>query len=492
MNYKKPTVLLTIAAFVLGLSVLGARRAQAASTWYVSPTGTPSGISGGSCTNPSFNTISAAVTAASAGDTIQACAGVYPELVQVTNTLTILGAQAGNDARTRATGSESIVGSGDGAFQIEADNVVIDGFTIQGVNNPGNLPPFTGLDAGIWTNPGATGTHGGHQIRNNIIQNNIIGIELDNDGSIQTTVERNLIQNNNANVNGPDNGTGIDTNFGLVNAVIDGNKFVGNSNSAIDAVNASASLTTYSYNEFDSNRRAIGLSFVKSSTITHNNIHDSNDSATADIRIFGGADTLSITCNNLQNGAGRGIRIDDECPGCPSMGISINNNNISGYPVAGLEVDSGGFAGNLDARNNWWGRSTGPTVTHNPVGPADIVDPDGVVMYIPFLTSRTLCAPCPNTNPGCTTNRKDCHKFVEDEEKNFNQQQEADKKAFDDNQKVAKKQFDSQPHTPAQRKAFEDQQKTEKKNFDDNQKTAKDAFQQQYKAQEQQCETLPK
>jgi hypothetical protein len=66
--------------------------------------------------------------------------------------------------------------------------------------------------------PGFSGTNGGHQIRNNIIQNNIIGIELDNDGTIQAKVARNLIQNNNQP--GPDGGTGIDSNFGLTNAVI--------------------------------------------------------------------------------------------------------------------------------------------------------------------------------------------------------------------------------------------------------------------------------
>src|SRR5205807_1787782 len=146
------------------------------------------------------------------------------ELVQVDKTLTILGAQSGVDARTRAVPvtSESVVSNGDGDFQILADKVVIDGFTIQGVVNPANLPPFTGLDAGIWMNPGSNAPdHGGAKIRNNVIQNNIIGIELDNDGTFQTKVERNLIQNNNAA--GPDGGTGIDTNFGLINAVIDSN-----------------------------------------------------------------------------------------------------------------------------------------------------------------------------------------------------------------------------------------------------------------------------
>jgi hypothetical protein len=363
----------------------------------------------GSCTG-TYSSIGAAVAAASPGDTVKVCPGTYNELVTVNKTLTIQGAQVGVDARTRAVPvtSESVVGSGDGAFQIEADKVVIDGFTIQGVNNPPNLFP-TALGAGIWTNPGFSGTSGGHQIRNNIIQNNIIGIELDNDGTIQTVVERNLIQTNNQT--GPDGGTGIDTNFGLINALITGNKFVGNSNSGIDTL-ATSSGVTVSNNEFSGNRHAVGWFGVATSSISGNNIHNSTDAATADIRIFGGVSSLSVTCNNLASGAGRGIRIDDECPGCPSSTITLNNNNISGYPLAGLQVDHGGYSGgpgSLNAKNNWWGSSTGPTIVTNPGGTGEpIIDPDGVVAYSPFLTAFSTCAPVPQIGP--PTDKDQCKK----------------------------------------------------------------------------------
>src|SRR6185295_5520345 len=188
MNLKKFAVLRTLALTIsLGLVMLASSAIAGATTLTVgNATSLP-------CTG-TYSTISAAVAAASAGDTIQVCQGTYPELVSVTKTLTILGNQAGVDARTRVVPvtSESVVGSGDGAFQIEADKVVIDGFTIQGVNNDPSAPPFTGLGAGIWTNPGFSTTQGGHQILNNIIQNNISGIELDNTGTFQTKVQFNL------------------------------------------------------------------------------------------------------------------------------------------------------------------------------------------------------------------------------------------------------------------------------------------------------------
>ena len=76
---------------------------------------------GGGC---AFTTIQAAVTAASAGDTITVVAGTFPEDVTITKALTLQGAQAGVDARTRS-GAETRLRS----VAITANDVTIDGFT---------------------------------------------------------------------------------------------------------------------------------------------------------------------------------------------------------------------------------------------------------------------------------------------------------------------------------------------------------------------------
>src|SRR2546423_1578396 len=85
--------------------------------------------------NPSadFNNISDAVAAASPGDTIKVSAGTYTEKVTIDKTLTLLGARSGKDGRNRngLNVNESVVNGADGSFDVHADGVKIDGFTVR-------------------------------------------------------------------------------------------------------------------------------------------------------------------------------------------------------------------------------------------------------------------------------------------------------------------------------------------------------------------------
>jgi hypothetical protein len=154
--------------------------------------------------------------------------------VNVSN-LSILGAQAGKDARVDRTdpSAESIVdastgasGSGNGAgFLVNAANVVIDGFTIQGGT--------TGLDAsGIYVSEQIL-----PQIVNNIIENNCVGLYLK--APIPALVEYNLFKANNQPTLGaydyfiPGPGFGI-AGYSLNNqTIITENAFEGNLAAAI-------------------------------------------------------------------------------------------------------------------------------------------------------------------------------------------------------------------------------------------------------------------
>src|SRR6266550_8519062 len=85
---------------VLGLVALG-NSSEAATTFVVDDDGVQ-------CPNRDYSMISAAVGAAMSGDTIQVCPGTYTENVVLNKSLTLLGAQAGVDARGRVA-NESIV-----------------------------------------------------------------------------------------------------------------------------------------------------------------------------------------------------------------------------------------------------------------------------------------------------------------------------------------------------------------------------------------------
>jgi hypothetical protein len=112
------------------------------------------------------------VNAAIAGQTITVDAGVYSELVTVTKALTIKGPRAGVDGRSNlrsdraqeaiVNGNLNASGTRGSSFFLNADNIVLDGFTVEGQNTDNTY------GAGIHMGPKRTGI----KIYNNIVQNN--------------------------------------------------------------------------------------------------------------------------------------------------------------------------------------------------------------------------------------------------------------------------------------------------------------------------------
>jgi parallel beta-helix repeat protein len=189
----------------MALVLLPGANALANTVWQVSKSSSNATCS---LAKTTCNTIQSAVDAASAFDVIVVGPGTYRESVYVgTYNLTILGTQAGKDARNREPINESIVdatgqgsGRGHGAafyFDDESDNVV-DGFTIQGGTGGAAA-------AGIYNYIDYT-----DQYVNNIIQNNAVGIYLCESGE-GVLVRHNLIKNNNRGAVGVDETHPADT-----------------------------------------------------------------------------------------------------------------------------------------------------------------------------------------------------------------------------------------------------------------------------------------
>jgi hypothetical protein len=385
--------------FALGLLVMGTQSAVAASTLLVDDDGVQ-------CPTATYNSINAAIAAANPGDTIQVCAGTYNEMVNVyKNGLRLLGAQVGVDARTRPfipdPTTQSIIEHPCGPVQFNADNLELNGFTVQG-----SILPDPCFLAGIWSNPAFSGTNGGFRILYNIVQDNISGIELDSNCGTQTLVQYNLIQNN--SIPGPGSGNGIQTNFGLCNATIDKNEFRGHDNSSFLVVAPSSNLnvTNNTLNGPSSERIVFGV--VTTSTISGNVSDGSTSSGT--IRLFGGDSHITIYGNTLLRGM-RGIRIDDPFGAGINTDVVAHQNCIQGNTIAGMEVEVGGYpiAPQLNAENNWWGSSSGPReIPRNATGTGDnIIDLEQNVDFDPWLTKPvgSLCpaAPPPPNTPGKVT-----------------------------------------------------------------------------------------
>jgi hypothetical protein len=357
------------------------------------------------CPGATFTTIQDAVNAASPGDTIEVCAGTYPEAavgpLTINKSLTVLGAQDGVDARG-PRGAESIIADIQGT-SVAASSVVIDGFTVQN----SSVAAFTGY--GIWMNPGTTGT----RILNNIIQNNIAGVGLANGGSVQAVIRHNLFHNN--TLPGGASGSGIYTDEfvgGPIvrNVLIEENAFrqhsgfggaINISNNAFPAGGVFG--LDVNSNEFDDNSRAFVLFNTHDSTFDDNTVTDSTYVGSADVRLFDGNSNLLFTNNDLRNGPGHAVRFSDLGLGGPSSNVDFHFNNFEVYALTGMTVDSAAHTGTVDAECNWWNAATGPMNPSNPGGTGEEVVGDAD--FTPWLIAPAPNGPCvglPNT-PGKVT-----------------------------------------------------------------------------------------
>jgi hypothetical protein len=138
--------------------------------------------------NLHFATIQAAIDAGTTanGETISVCAGTYVENVVVNKSLTINGPNANVDPRpdVNARAAEAIVmpavndATNGRVFDITADNVTINGFTVDGdnpslsggvANNGADINTQFGIGSGTWSS--GTGGKNGMLVRYNIIKN---------------------------------------------------------------------------------------------------------------------------------------------------------------------------------------------------------------------------------------------------------------------------------------------------------------------------------
>ncbi|MDQ3758341.1 MAG: right-handed parallel beta-helix repeat-containing protein [Actinomycetota bacterium] len=343
---------------------------------------TGTGPEGANCATAQFQSIQAAVTVAAPGDTILVCSGTYNETVTINkDELTLRGAQAGNDARSRSGEESTITGGG---VSINAMDVEFDGFTVEDANDPS-------VGSGINTN-GASGV----RILNNIIRSNTFGLSLSNPGGDQAIVRKNLFADNNDP--GSASGNGIYSDTGASNVLIEENRFTGHDNGSILFVGGDQS-TQRGIDILDNrivNDSAILLFAVSGATVNGNRISGSNlvdddgdpgtpEQDAASSVFFASVQGASVKRNRITGEPNSAVRIGSFGTG-PSEDISIVGNTLvnNGFGVRATDDGADGpiriefnriFRNDtgvanedatqdasdprFDAENNWWGCNEG-------------------------------------------------------------------------------------------------------------------------------------
>jgi len=371
---------------------------------------------------PNYHTIQAAIDNAGPGDIIEVAAGTYQERITIHDHLEGLqlrGAQYGIDARDRSGQDESVIGGdwpvviGQAGVAISADNVMIDGFTIDPHDH------FWGM------------IHVGAGVEDVTISNNIIRRTIGVFRAEGLTVERNWFIDPRAGTRELGRGFYCE---GATDLTIRDNKFTDMGYAAIvlgtsahDYVN-----TTISGNEiYETQSYAITVGGpshanlkIEDNTIEHAGLqYDEGDfwQGRGAIHLHPVPhDNLLIQGNVLVNSVS-GITFILYTPEVDDWTDVTIENNFIGYNYYGIYMTDyagavpGGISAHynaiscnvygvftygepFDATNNWWGSNDGPG-GEGP-GKGDVVT--GNVIYDPWLV-LTLTADPPSVAPGGTS-----------------------------------------------------------------------------------------
>ncbi len=360
-----------------------------------------------------YSTIQDAIDAADSGDTIFVGPGIYNEQLTIDKSLTFIGdpgSSPGPGPNAPVIDGNGVVGS---AITIDAgvSNVTINGFEIRNYSNRPTGNPFTtggigsavlawntgtfnitvknnymhdlGWNAILVGNEGQ-GLHDNWFVEDNIVNNSAFyGIELTNtknsrainniitgganvinsgDSSqdailIQTqihtggglTVSSNLIDNNIIN--------GTLTRAGIEFLAWDSTSSL---NAKLDNLTASNNMVTGSIRGFYI--FSVGANAnISNFNIISNTINRNQDGMQLRDILGGKHESINIIGNNIINSTGNSSGVNIRS-GTSAAGIIVAFNNITGNSFFGIN-NSG--TGTLNAENNWWGSTNGPTHPSN-------------------------------------------------------------------------------------------------------------------------------
>ena len=275
---------------------------------------------GKQCPRAKFKTIQAALDVAKDGDTILVCAGEYQETPVVSRTVTLLGAQHGVDGRTRKPDptTETLVVTG--GFDLVADGVVFDGFSLQA--------RFSGSEDiayGLFLHQ----EHSGYRVLNNLMGGPAGALFLGSSGAMQTEIRHNRFT-----------GRGVfagddEPNVHAHNERIEENWFDGASLSFqgsghSDLLILNNKLTDGATLSFFDNVFPTGTLDTRAVTVQGNTIEESGTNPAISLRHVQGAQFLS---NTLEGGRASGFAVVGS-----NSRVYLEANIISGFDGSGIQL----------------------------------------------------------------------------------------------------------------------------------------------------------
>jgi parallel beta-helix repeat protein len=341
---KRIFSMLLALALVLGFNLVTATpvAAHPGTTYYVSTAGNDASGSG-TAGNP-WRTIQCAIGQVSANDTIIVAAGLYKEDVVIDKSLTLKGAQAGVDARTRS-GAETILETdmdhaGISIITTDGRVVVIDGLTVQ--NGAHGIINSDYVEAGLGVKSDIT-------VKNvRVLNPGEFGISLT--FTINATVEYCYVENAEIAINAgaviPTPPTVanftynkvVNSRFGITgylgDSLIEGNLIRDFSKGGV-GISCQCLNTTIRNNTVTNYSQGAALTFEKSH-------HDRPSS-----------ENVIVEGNNFTKNR-HGIHVFDTQETLTGITVSFNNMDNS---LSGVQNERGET---LDATRNWWGDASGP------------------------------------------------------------------------------------------------------------------------------------
>jgi hypothetical protein len=354
------------------------------------------GPPGATCATPDFSTIQGAIDAAAANGTILVCTGTYSNgaagepaalIPPGKPGLDLIGARAGQDARTRPSALESLISDPEGGIVVRSNDATIDGFDVRDADNT--------YFAGIWLEAGTSN----HRVINNVVRDNGEGLALGNGSGGQTVVRFNFFDANNEVF-----GNGISADLGPTqNVLIDRNRFRDQMNSGV-IFQSTSPVTGFNNNvqiinnQFENtnpddtfNENRIMLMSTLHGLIQGNVFTNNANNA---IQLFGANQDIDVVGNSVSGAGFSAVRLNAcSAADCgvqwdPNSNVRVTGNSLTGtHEVgndgAGIKIALDGYAGTLqahfnriagndrgvelndsgesvDAENNWWGCNAGP------------------------------------------------------------------------------------------------------------------------------------